>query len=146
MRPEDLNPKQIRSLEDPERLPELADAEFTALGRRARRVEGLRKSTGAEIFTDDIVLPGMLHGKILRSTEAHARIVSIDTSKAEALEGVHAVITGRDLPTPYGIIPWTPDEHALALDTVRFIGDAVAAVAAVDEDTANEALELIDVE
>ena len=88
----------------------------------------------------------MLHGKILRSTEAHARIVSIDTSAAEALEGVHGVITGRDMPTPYGIIPWTRDEHALCVDKVRFIGDAVAAVAAVDEDTANAALERIRVE
>ncbi len=146
MRPEELNPRQIASAEDPERLAGLAEAEFTALGRRARRVEGMAKSTGKEVFTDDIVLPGMLHGKILRSTEAHAKIVSIDTSAAEALEGVHAVITGRDLPTAYGIIPWTRDEHALCLDKVRFIGDAVAAVAAVDEDTANAALERIEVE
>jgi 4-hydroxybenzoyl-CoA reductase alpha subunit len=87
----------------------------------------------------------MLHAKLLRSTVPHARIVSIDTSRAEALEGVHAVITGQDLPTPYGIIPWTRDEHALALDKVRYIGDAVACVAAVDEDTANAALDLIEV-
>ena len=146
MHPHELTPAQREAAEKPEKLPGLADAEFTALGRRARRVEGLRKSTGREIYTDDIVLPGMLHGKILRSTEAHARIVSIDASAAEALEGVHAVITGRDMPTPYGIIPWTRDEHALCVDKVRFIGDAVAAVAAVDEDTANAALELIRVE
>ena len=146
MHPHELTPAQRAAAENPDGLPGLADAEFTALGRRARRVEGLRKSTGREIYTDDIVLPGMLHGKILRSTEAHARIVSIDTAEAEALEGVHGVITGRDLPTPYGIIPWTRDEHALCVDKVRFIGDAVAAVAAVDEDTANAALERIDVE
>ncbi len=146
MHPHELTPRQLEAAEVPDRLPELADAEFTALGRRARRVEGLRKSTGREIYTDDIVLPGMLHGKILRSTEAHARIVSIDTSEAEALEGVHGVITGRDMPLPYGIIPWTRDEHALCVDKVRFIGDAVAAVAAVDEDTANAALERIHVE
>ncbi|WP_419165866.1 xanthine dehydrogenase family protein molybdopterin-binding subunit [Candidatus Palauibacter sp.] len=146
MHPHELTPAQKAAAEDPDRLPGLADAEFTALGRRARRVEGLRKTTGREIYTDDIILPGMLHGKILRSTEAHARIVSIDTSAAEALEGVHGVITGRDMPTPYGIIPWTRDEHALCVDKVRFIGDAVAAVAAVDEDTANAALELIHVE
>ena len=145
MHPHELIPKQAESAADPATLPELADAEFTALGRRARRVEGLLKSTGKEIYTDDIVLPGMLHGKILRSTEAHARIVSIDTSAAEALEGVHGVLTGRDMPLAYGIIPWTRDEHALCVDKVRFIGDAVAAVAAVDEDTANRALELIDV-
>ena len=146
MHPHELTPAQQAAAEDPDRLPGLADAEFTALGRRARRVEGLRKSTGREIYTDDIVLPGMLHGKILRSTEAHARIVSIDTAEAEALDGVYGVITGRDLPTPYGIIPWTRDEHALCVDKVRFIGDAVAAVAAVDEDTANAALERIHVE
>jgi len=146
MRPEELSPKQAEAAENPEALTELAEAEFTALGQRARRVDGLRKSTGKEVYTDDIVLPGMLHAKILRSTVAHANIVSIDASKAEALEGVHAVITGRDMPTPYGIIPWTRDEHALCLDRVRFIGDAVAAVAAVDEDTANQALELIEVE
>ncbi len=146
MHPEELNQKQARNAEPPESLAELADAEFTQLGRRNRRVEGLRKSTGKEIYTDDIVLPGMLHGKILRSTEAHANIVSIDTSRAEALGGVHCVITGRDIPEAYGIIPWTRDEHALCVDKVRFIGDAVAAVAAVDEDTANRALELIEVE
>lgn len=146
MHPHELTPRQLEAAEAPDGLRELAEAEFTALGRRARRVEGLRKSTGREIYTDDIVLPGMLHGKILRSTEAHARIVSIDTAEAEALEGVYGIITGRDLPTPYGIIPWTRDEHALCVDKVRFIGDAVAAVAAVDEDTANAALERIHVE
>ena len=146
MHPHELTPAQRAAAEDPEQLPGLAGAEFTALGRRARRVEGLRKSTGREIYTDDIILPGMLHGKILRSTEAHARIVSIDASAAEALDGVHAVITGRDMPTPYGIIPWTRDEHALCVDRARFIGDAVAAVAAVDEETANAALERIEVE
>ncbi len=146
MHSEELTPKQADVAENPQALAELADAEFTALGRRARRIDGLRKSTGKEIYTDDIVLPGMLHGKILRSTEAHANILSIDTSTAEALEGVHAVITGADMPTPYGIIPWTRDECALCVDKVRFIGDAVAAVAAVDEDTANRALELIEVE
>ena len=146
MHPDELIPKQAESAADPGAIDDLAVAEFTALGRRARRVEGLRKSTGKEIYTDDIVLPGMLHGKILRSTEAHANIVSIDTSRAEALEGVHGVITGRDMPLSFGIIPWTRDEHALCVDKVRFIGDAVAAVAAVDEDTANAALELIEVE
>ncbi|MCG8467422.1 MAG: molybdopterin-dependent oxidoreductase [Gemmatimonadetes bacterium] len=146
MHPDELRPRQTEAAEPPEALDALADAEFTALGRRARRVEGLRKSTGKEVYTDDIVLPGMLHGKILRSTEAHARIASIDTTAAEAMEGVHAVITGRDMPLAYGIIPWTRDEHALCLDKVRFIGDAVAAVAAIDEDTANRALERIHVE
>jgi 4-hydroxybenzoyl-CoA reductase alpha subunit len=72
--------------------------------------------------------------------------VSIDTSAADALPGVFATVTGVEMPTPYGIIPWTPDEQALATEKVRYIGDAVAAVAAVDEDTANRAAELIRVE
>ncbi|MFS8638958.1 MAG: molybdopterin cofactor-binding domain-containing protein, partial [Gemmatimonadota bacterium] len=113
---------------------------------RNRRVDAIAKATGRAIYTDDIALPAMLHGKILRSPHPHARIVSIDTSGALALPGVHAVVTGRDMPTKYGIIPWTRDEEPLAVDRVRYIGDAVAAVAAVDEDTAIRALDLIDVE
>src|SRR5688572_15195816 len=86
------------------------------IGKRMRKVDGLDKSTGRALFTDDIVLPGMLHGKILRSPHPHARVLSIDTSLAEELPGVYAVVTGKDMPTRYGIIPWTPDEYALALD------------------------------
>ena len=118
---------------------------LSTIGRPMRKVDGLAKATGRARYTDDIRLPGMLHGKILRSPHPHARIVSIDTSRAEALEGVHAVVTGRDMPTSYGIIPWTPDEYPLCVDKVRYIGDGVAAVAAVDEDTAIAALDLIDV-
>jgi len=121
-------------------------SERKVIGKPQRKIEGLAKSTGRAVYTDDIVLPGMLHGKILRSPHPHAEIVSIDTSGAEALEGVHAVITGHDMPVKYGIIPWTPDEYPLCLDRVRFIGDGVAAVAALDEDTANRAIELIEVE
>ena len=146
MRSEDLLPLQERTADRPETLSEIAAGGFRMIGGRNRGVGGFQKSTGKEIYTDDIVLPGMLHAKILRSTEPHARIQSIDTSAALALEGVHDVITGRDMPTAYGIIPWTPDEHALAVEKVRFVGDAVACVAAVDEDTANAALDLIDVE
>ncbi|MCH2107161.1 MAG: molybdopterin-dependent oxidoreductase, partial [Planctomycetes bacterium] len=134
---------------DPTRYVHGTDApwdEFQVVGKPHRKVDGLAKATGEAIYADDIQLPGMLHAKTLRSPHAHARILSIDTSRAEALEGVHAVITGADMPTKYGVIPWTPDENALATDLVRFIGDEVAAVAAVDEDTANRALELIDVE
>src|SRR5690606_6930667 len=76
----------------------------------------------------------------------HANIVSIDTSRAEALDGVHAVVTGRDMPVRYCVIPWTRDEYPLCVDRVRYIGDAVAAVAADDEETANRALRLVDVE
>ena len=121
-------------------------SDLNLIGRPLRKVEGLDKSTGRAVYTDDILLPGMLHGKILRSPHPHARIVSIDTSGAEALEGVHGVVTGREMPVAYGIIPWTPDEHPLCVDRVRYVGDGVAAVAAVDEDTAIEALDLIRVE
>lgn len=122
------------------------NGEFSVIGKPRRKIDGLAKATGRIAYTDDLVLPGMLHAKTLRSPHAHARIVSIDVSRAKALPGVHAVITGADLPIKYGVIPWTQDENALAVDKVRFIGDPVAAVAAVDEDTANAALKLIQVE
>ena len=121
-------------------------SDLKIIGTPQRKIEGLAKSSGRAVYTDDIQRPGMLHGKILRSPHPHAEIVDIDTAKAASLPGVHAVMTGKDLPTTYGIIPWTPDEYPLCLDRVRFIGDGVAAVAAVDEDTALRALELIDVE
>src|SRR5207302_562473 len=76
----------------------------------------------------------------------HARIKRIDTSRAERLDGIVAVVTGKDAPTPYGILPVGHDEHALALDNVRYVGDNLACVAAVSEDIAEKALELIDVE
>lgn len=116
------------------------------VGRPFRKVDARQKCTGQTKFADDIVLPRMLFAKLLRTHEPHARIVKIDTSKAAALPGVHAVITGRDLPTPYGILPVSQDEYALCNERVRFIGDPVAAVAAVDEDTAFEAMNLIEVE
>lgn len=121
-------------------------SDMSLIGKNQRKIEGLAKSTGRAEYADDLTFPGMLHGKILRSPLPHARIVSIDTSRALELEGVHAVITGRDMPVTYGIIPWTPDEYPLCVDRVRYIGDGVAAVAAVDEDTAIAALALIDVE
>jgi 4-hydroxybenzoyl-CoA reductase subunit alpha len=119
---------------------------FRVIGKARAKIDGLAKATGTAQYTDDLTLPGMLHAKILRSPHAHARIRSIDASAALALPGVHAVVTGQDMPIPYGVIPWTPDEHALALHKARFIGDEVAAVAAVDEDTANAALKLIRVD
>jgi len=120
--------------------------EFQVVGKARRKVDGLAKATGEAVYADDIQLPGMLHAKTLRSPHAHALIKSIDTTKALALPGVHAVITGADMPVKYGVIPWTPDENALATDKVRFIGDEVAAVAAIDEDTAEAALRLIEVD
>jgi len=126
--------------------PDAPWGDFQVVGKRNRKVDAMAKATGEAVYTDDIQLPGMLHAKMLRSPHAHARVLSIDTSKAEALPGVHGVLVGAELPVKYGVIPWTQDENALATDKVRFIGDEVAAVAAIDEDTALEALELIDVE
>ncbi len=146
MRPEELRERQARDAVDIKTLEAMAEREFAVIGGRARKVNSVGKVTGSAIYTDDIVLPAMLHGKILRSPHPHARILSIDTSVAEALTGVHAVVTGRDMPVKYGIIPWTRDEEPLCVDRVRYIGDGVAAVAAVDEDTANRALDLIRVE
>jgi 4-hydroxybenzoyl-CoA reductase alpha subunit len=88
----------------------------------------------------------MLYAKLLRSPAPHALIKSIDVSRALKLPGVVAIITGKDLPIPYGILPVSQDEHTLCIEKVRFIGDPVAAIAAVDEDTAFEAMDLIDVE
>ncbi|HYN84680.1 MAG TPA: molybdopterin cofactor-binding domain-containing protein [Pyrinomonadaceae bacterium] len=120
--------------------------EFKVVGKPFRKVDARSKCVGATKFADDIALPRMLHCKILRSTEPHARIVRIDASKALALPGVLAVITGEDLPVPYGILPVSQDEHPLCVDKVRFVGDPVAAVAAIDEDTAFDAMNLIEVE
>src|SRR5436305_6185990 len=121
-------------------------AKLKVIGRPFRKVDARAKCTGQTKFADDIVLPRLLFCKILRSHEPHAVIKSIDASKALQLPGVVAVITGRDLPIPYGIHPVSEDEHALSIDKVRFIGDPVAAVAAIDEDTAFAAMNLIEVE
>ncbi len=106
------------------------------------------KALGTAEYTTDLKMPGMLYGKVLRSPIHHGRVLSIDTSRAEALPGVRAVITGRDIkPIIYGF-GWRhrKDKYALAIDKVRYKGDEIAAVAAVDEDTAEEALDLIKVE
>ncbi len=116
------------------------------VGKPFRKVDARGKCTGQTKFADDIVLPRMLFAKLLRTHEPHARIVKIDTSKAVAVPGVYAVITGKDLPISYGILPVSQDEYALCNERVRFIGDPVAAVAAIDEDTAFEAMNLIEVE
>ena len=116
------------------------------VGQPFRKVDARAKCVGQTKFADDIVLPRMLFCKMLRSHLPHALIKSIDVSKALALPGVFAVLTGKDLPIPYGILPVSQDEHALCTDKVRFIGDPVAAVAAIDEDVAFDAMNLIEVE
>jgi len=116
------------------------------VGKPFRKVDARAKCTGQTKFADDIFLPRMLYCKILRSHLPHAHVKNIDLSKALGLPGVIAIITGKDLPIPYGILPVSQDEHALCIDKVRFIGDPVAAVAAIDEDVAFDAMNLIEVE
>ena len=120
--------------------------DLNVIGKPFRKVDARAKCTGQTKFADDIVLPRMLACKILRSHLPHAVIKNIDASKALALPGVFAIITGKDLPISYGILPVSQDEHALCIDKVRFIGDPVAAVAAIDEDVAFDAMNLIEVE
>ena len=116
-----------------------ADRPRNTIGKSPRKVDGLAKCTGTTVFADDLVLPRMLYAKLHRSHVAHARIVSIDVTEAERVPGVVAVLTGASMPTPFGILPVSQDEHALCIDRVRFVGDPVAAVAATDEDAAFEA-------
>src|SRR5437899_12478895 len=120
--------------------------EFSIIGKSVALIDSAAKTTGAGKYTDDLSLPGMLIGKILHSPLPHARIKKIDAGKALALEGVVCVVVGEDAPNKYGILPVGHDETALAVDKVRYVGDNVACVAAVDEPTAEKALELIDVD
>ncbi len=119
---------------------------FTVVGQPLPKIDAWAKVTGETKYADDLVLPRLAHAKLLRSPHAHASIRSIDPARARALPGVYAVITGADLPpVKFGILPVSQDEEALCRDKVRLVGDAVAAVAAVDEETAERACELIDV-
>jgi 4-hydroxybenzoyl-CoA reductase alpha subunit len=123
---------------------------YHVINTPVHNVDGIAKVTGRAEYTFDVVLPHMLYGKILRSPYPHAKILNIDTSKAESMPGVKCVVTGQDtLGVKQGI--WRRykelcDEEILAREKVRYIGEPVAAVAAVDEDTAEEALDYIEVE
>ena len=121
-------------------------AEFNVLGKNHVRVDAFDKVTGHATYAGDVYLPEMLMCKVLTSTRSHARIVSIDTSEAEALPGVRGVITGRDFPDVYFGSGALRDRRVMARDEVFFVGEPVAAVAADDEITAVEALSLIKVE
>ncbi len=124
----------------------MATAErLSVVGQRVNRVEGFDSVTGTAKYIADIVLPGMLHGKILRSPYPHARILSIDTSEAERLPGVRAVVTADDT-IKQGWGAFVRDQLPLAAHKARYVGDEVAAVAAIDQETAQEAVELIEVE
>ncbi|OPY69282.1 MAG: 4-hydroxybenzoyl-CoA reductase subunit alpha [Syntrophorhabdaceae bacterium PtaU1.Bin034] len=121
--------------------------DLSVVGKSTKRVDTSAKASGEALFTADLSLPRMLVGKVLRSPYAHARILRIDTSKAELLPGVRAVVTHADSSgEKWGVFRYTQDQAFLPSDKVRFIGEEVAAVAAVDEDTALEALDLIKVE
>ena len=122
------------------------DGDLRVIGRSRRRVDARAKVTGQTRFADDISLPRMAHCKLLRSPHPHARIRSIDISRAAAHPGVYLILTGKDLPIEYGILPVSQDEQALCLDHVRHVGDPVAAVIAREELIAFEALDLIKVE
>ena len=124
-------------------------SKYATVGQRIPRVDGPAKVTGEAIYSADIYLKGMLHGKILRSPYPHAKILNIDTSKARRLTGVRAVVTGADTArVKFGQLKKAkmPDKAPLALDKVRYVGDEIAAVAADSIDIAEEALELIKVD
>src|SRR5882724_8498135 len=125
----------------------MTNGKFSVIGQSLPKIDAWAKVTGETRFADDLVLPRMAHAKLLRSPHAHALIKRIDVTRAQALPGVYAVITGHDLPrVKFGILPVSQDEEALCVDKVRMVGDAVAAVAAVDEETAERAARLIEVE
>jgi 4-hydroxybenzoyl-CoA reductase subunit alpha len=120
---------------------------YSLIGKSMKRIDTTSKATGEAQFTADLMLPRMLAGKILRSPYAHAKILNIDISQAENLPGVKAVITSKDMcADKWGVFRYTQDQQFLPTDKVRYFGEEVAAVAAVDEDTAIEALRLIKVE
>ena len=119
---------------------------FSTVGKPIKRVEGTDKVTGESIYAADIQLPGMLHCKLLRSTHAHARIKRIDTTKAQALEGVERVITAADLPKVEARRLSNRGYNLLVHDETVFYGEPIVAVLADDIASAEEALELIEVE
>ena len=135
-----------KSPERPAAEPGSANEKLRVIGVPRRRVDARAKVTGQTRFADDIFLPRMAHCKLLRSPHPHARIRKIDFSRALAYPGVYLILTGKDLPIEYGILPVSQDEQALTLDHVRHVGDPVAAVVAREELIAFEALDLIDVD
>ena len=129
-------------------MPAVKECEqvFSVVGQRLPRVDGWAKVSGRAQYVDDLSLPGMLFGKLVRSTRAHARLRAVHTERALQLPGVVAAITGTDVPVRYSVFPVGQDETALAVDKVRYVGEPVAAVAAVDEATAEEAARLVEVD
>ncbi len=139
-----LNGKKPKEIEF---QPQKSAMNLSVVGKRLPKLDAPDKATGRAIYTDDISLPNMLYGKTLLSPHAHAKILSINTDRAKALPGVKLIITGADVPDfTYGTSPARYDENILAKDKVRFVGDVIAAIAAVDEETCYKALNLIDIE
>lgn len=127
--------------------PQKSVMDLSVVGKRLPKIDAPDKATGRAIYTDDIVLPNMIYGKLLLSPLPHAKIVSINTTKAKALPGVKLILTGADVTDmTYGTSPPRYDENVLAKDKVRYVGDVVAAVAAIDEETCFKAIKLIEVE
>ena len=122
-------------------------SQYSVINTRAPRLDAPDKATGRAVYADDLTFPNMGYGALLQSPLAHARILNIDTSKARKLPGVKAVVTARDVDIiPYGVSPARYDETIMAVDKVRYVGDEVAGVAAVDLETAQEAVRLIQVD
>ena len=125
----------------------MKNEDYAVIGRSVPKIDARVKVTGQALYAGDLKFPNMLFGKILTSPHAHARILRIDTSEAERLPGVKAVITHKDVPAKkYGVSPARYDENIFCIDKVRFVGDEVAAVAAIDEETVYKALKLIKVD
>jgi len=120
---------------------------YRVVGGRHVRVDALDKVTGRAVYADDMKRPGMLYGALLQSPLPHARVLNVDVSRARRLPGVKAVLTAANTPrTLFGVSPARYDEQVFAVDRVRYVGDEVAAVAAVDRETALEAIDLIQVD
>ncbi|HVM44567.1 MAG TPA: xanthine dehydrogenase family protein molybdopterin-binding subunit, partial [Candidatus Thermoplasmatota archaeon] len=130
---------------EPGKHPHIPANGLKVLGKRTPLLDGANKVTGQAVYTDDIKLPNMVVAKLVRSTKAHARIVAIDTTEAERLPGVAGILTALELRPEqrFGVLPLTKDEHPLAVEKVRHIGDPIAIVAAEDEWTAIEASRLV---
>lgn len=146
-----MNARYVPDLEIPaSRREKPPEKEYRWIGKNMKRVEDPRLLTGCGKYIDDVVLPNMAHAALLRSPHAHARIKSIDISKAQALPGVIAVVTGAEFAKTTGptVSFSSPPvvQHAIATDRVRHVGEAVAAVVAEDRYIAEDALDLIEVE
>ncbi len=121
------------------------DTKFNMVGQGRPYIEAKRKVQGSADYADDIQTKNALFTKFVRSTHAHAKINSVDKSKAEAMPGVRAVITGEELPLKFGVLPISQDERAMAIEKTRYIGEIVVAIAADTEEIATEACKLIDI-